>query len=331
VVKLDNKKALEMSFAWIFAIIVGAIIIISAIYIAGKFIIPGGQYRVNTETAKQIANAFEPLQTSVEEIKSDSLIFISETKLYTSCNLNEEFGENRFEISERSGFNKQWTERGGDIASKNYVFAEEEIETKEDKRVYFLVKQFKMPFKTADVISMYTNKYCFVNTPESIEEELNALNLKENGTNIELKTAVSSCDEDSVKVCFNSQGNCDVIVSCNDFECNNGYVKKGSNYKEYFSKALVYGAIFSSKEDYECNVERIMKRLNALSELYADKATFISGKGCNTGLNADIVALAQLTSKFNIKKIESELPVIEAQAMTIEEKNKPENLVCQLF
>ncbi len=330
---MKYKKALEMSFAWIFAIIVGAIIIISAVYIAGKFIIPGGQYRINTETAKQIANTLEPLQTSVEEIKSDSLMLNVEAKLYTNCNLNGEFGENKIEISEKSGFNRQWTERGGDIASKNYVFAEEEIKTNEGKIVYFIVKQLKMPFKTADIVSMYTEKYCFINAPENIEDEINALNSNGNRTNIELKNSVIGCGNGTNKVCFDSQGqnSCDVIVSCNDFECNKGYVKKGSNYEEYFSKALVYGAIFSSKETYECNIERIIKRLNALSKLYSDKAAFVSGKGCDTGLNADLNILTQLTSKFNIKKIETQLPLIESQAAIIEEKNKPENLVCQLF
>ncbi|MBI2628590.1 hypothetical protein HYW74_00720 [Candidatus Pacearchaeota archaeon] len=338
-ISFKNKRALEMSFAWIFAIIVGAIIIISAIYIAGKFIIPGGQYRVNTETAKQITNALEPLQTSVEEIKSDSLTLVSDTKLYTSCNLNDEFGENRLEISERSGFNKKWTERGGDISSKNYIFAENEIETSENngKVVYFIVKKLDMPFKTADIISMYTEKYCFVSPPEIIEDEINALNFKDNKTNIELKNSLSICDEQSVKVCFNSnqvQTSCEIIVSCNNFECNNGYVKKLGNENNeglYFTSSLVYGAIFSSKENYECNVQRIIKRLNELSKVYLDKAAFVSGKGCNTGLNADIATLIQLTNKLDIKKIESQLPLIELQARVIEDKNKPENLICQLF
>ena len=186
---------------------------------------------------------------------------------------------------------------------------------------------------------MYTEKYCFVSPPENIENEINALNFNNNKTNIELKNSMGSCDEKSIKVCFNenqAQANCDIIVSCNDLQCSNGYVKKinnnGNNNNEiYFSKSLVYGAIFASKEDYECNVERIIKRLNSLSRVYADKAAFVSGKGCNTGLNADITALVQLTSKFDIKKIESQLPLIEMQANIIENKNKPENLICQLF
>ena len=47
---IKNKKALEMSFAWIFSIIVGGIIIIAAIYAASNFI-SQGEYKVNTETA----------------------------------------------------------------------------------------------------------------------------------------------------------------------------------------------------------------------------------------------------------------------------------------
>ena len=80
-----NKKALEMSFAWIFAIIAGAAIIFIAVYIATT-IVNIGEYEINTKTTQAIVNLLDPLQTSSEQGKTpEPLTLTKETRIYTFC------------------------------------------------------------------------------------------------------------------------------------------------------------------------------------------------------------------------------------------------------
>jgi len=58
----------------------------------------------------------------------------------------------------------------------------------------------------------------------------------------------------------------------------------------------MYGAIFSSPENYECQVKRLMKRTKNLALLYESKAEYVSTKGCNTNLN--LIGLAGTIDGF---------------------------------
>lgn len=318
---IKHKKGLEMSFAWIFSIIVGVVIIFIAIYAASKFI-NSGEYGVNTKTAQEIANAFNPLQTTVENGKSDSIELIADTTIYTKCNNIGDFGENRISLSEKSGFSKKWSTPGGDIGVKNqYIFAENSIE---GKKIYFFTSSIQMPFKTADIMMMYSSPYCFIQAPEAISNELNGLGAE--NANIEIKNSAGECSNESIKVCFSSYGSeCDANVYCDNFECGAGYVKK-NNKDFYFVNGMVYGAVFGSYENYDCNAKRIMKRLGYLGNIYSEKAKLVSIKGCNTGLEAD---MAQLSALANGYSKEQDLIAVNQQANDIEAKNK--GLECELY
>lgn len=315
-----NKKALEMSFSWMFAIIVGAIILLFAVYLASK-LIETNQYGINTETARDFANLFEPLQTSIGETSITSRTLITDTRIYTSCNLDGIFGSNKIELSERSGFNNEFTLPGGDITVKNhYIFAEDVVEGKD---FYFFTKPFEMPFKAADLMIIYSGSYCFVNAPDEIEEFVSAL---ENNTNLFVSDIVKKCGmrENMKTVCF-SGGSCDININCYEDSCEGGSIRKNSK-EIIFTKGLLYGAIFGSFENYNCNVKRIMSRLSELSIIYREKAVFVSGRGCTTGLEEDMNNLAMLARSY---KKSQDLIAIEEKAKEIEEKNR--NLECQLF
>ena len=62
----------------------------------------------------------------------------------------------------------------------------------------------------------------------------------------------------------------------------------------YETDALMYGAIFSSPDVYECQIQRLMKRVGELSMVYSDKENIISLKGCpvDTGLSADLLSIS---------------------------------------
>jgi len=313
-----NKKALEMSFAWIFAIIAGAAIIFIAVYIATT-IVNIGEYEINTKTTQAIVNLLDPLQTSSEQGKTpEPLTLTKETRIYTFCSTSGNFGENRIQIQEKSSFGKKdWTEKSGDIGTiSQYIFADDEIQ---GKKLYFFIMPYKMPFKVADIMILYTKPYCFVNPTRNIEEFIEPLS----SNSLNVTDRLSQCSDDSIKVCFETNSGCDIAVYGAEDEI--GIVKKSGKQISYQGD-LVYAAIFSSKENYECGIKRIMMRLSYLSELYEKKASFVSINGCNTGLVNDLSLLKTLAYNF---KNPNELNAIKFKADEIDNKN--DDAICQLY
>ena len=137
---------------------------------------------------------------------------------------------------------------------------------------------------------------------------------------------MSKCgNRENIKnVCF-AGGSCDISVNCYEDSCEGGSIRKDGK-EIIFTGGLLYGAIFGSYENYDCNAKRLMNRLSELSNIYKEKAVFISGRGCTTGLEEDMNNLGALAGKY--KKLQ-DLNAIQEKAMEIEEKNR--NLECQLF
>ncbi len=312
-----------MSFAWIFAIVVGGIIIFLTIYAATNFI-RSGQYEVNTKTTQQLINILNPLQTSLESGRIENIDLTTETRIYVECNPDlGSFGENRIEISEKNSFGgKEWSDRGGNIGvDKNlYVFSEVPVE---GNKIYLFSKPINFPFKVADSIILYSETYCFVSPPESVANELRGIGIG-NSTNIEIKTSLSDCKK-TRSVCFSSNAGCNISVVCNGFSCNEGYVEK-FNKKMYFVEDSLYAAIFSSVDSYECNMNRVMKRTGYLAGIYADKARVVSIRGCDTGLESDLNTLKSISDRYEGSK---DILSIKVKADEINDKN--DNLGCQLF
>ncbi|MAG07348.1 hypothetical protein CMI46_00860 [Candidatus Pacearchaeota archaeon] len=327
---LKNKKGFQMSFAWIFAIIVGAVILFLAIFFAMS-LLRTGNYEINTKTAQDLSSLLDPLQTGSEEAKSDLVSLTVETRIYTSCNSRGYFGENRIRVSEETSFLQQeWSDIGGDIpATQNqYVFAEDMIQTK-DKELYFFIMPFEMPYKVADVMVWHTQKYCFVNPPENVESLIDNLQNREE-SNLEVSDSGSSCSRESVSVCFGASSGCDVSVSdsCNGVNCeayDEGIVRKNGN-DVYYVGNLMYAAIFSSEDNYLCGVKRLISRVEHLSEVYGEKAKFVKSKGCGTGLVSDVNSLVSLARNYNDLR---ELGVIKSKAEDIDIKNRV--AVCRLY
>ncbi|MFA5019533.1 MAG: hypothetical protein WC533_00360 [Candidatus Pacearchaeota archaeon] len=315
-----NKKAIEMSFVWILSIIAGAIILILAIYIAAN-IIKTNTVEINTKTARDYANALDSLQTTSEELAMTSIMLPKETRVYTSCNNAGNFGEIRIQFSEKTSLAKEgWSEKGGDVPTKNqYLFTESMIQ---GKQIYFFISSFKMPFKAADIVIAYTDNYCFVNAPEDVKNSLLSLSSSEN-SNVTIADSLSDCLENSKTVCF-TNANCNINVECKDSECSEGFVSKDEE-TLYFAESLLFGRIFSSKANYECNMKRIAKRIGYVSEIYADKSKLVVGT-CNSGLYSDIIILANLANNLNSP---IGLKVIKEKADEIDHKNQ--ELQCELY
>lgn len=308
--KCSKRGYLQISFAWLFAIIVGAVILFLAIYASTK-IIQSEQGIQSAKTGKEIGIILNPLETGLESVKATSITFPVETRIYNNCNNQGYFGRQLIQISQKS-FNK-WTKTDIDVGFSNkYIFS---MNPSEGKEFSVFTKPFDLPFKVADLIYVVSLKkeYCFVDAPENIKEEI---------SNIKRKNILSeNCSTNSIRVCFSTE-NCDINV-----DYLRRYVEKSGKFQHFNNDALMYGAIFSDKENYECQLKRIMQRIEQLSNIYLEKETLVSRIGCSSDLGQDltrlIVSAQELESSANLQ-------VVDNLAQEIKEKNEL-NTKCRMW
>jgi len=309
----SKKGFIQISFPWLFAILVGIAIIFLAIYGVTK-LIRTEQTIQDVKTGKELGILLNPLEIGFESAKTTSLTFPVDTRMTNDCNVNGEFGRQLVKISQKS-FN-QWTDTNLNVGFSNkYFFSKSLLEGKE---LLVFAKPFNFPFKVTDIIYFTSSNdiYCFVNAPEDIEEELSNLGqenlLFDNCTEI----------ENALQVCFAGGSSCDINVNPNAQS-----VEKREGKVYYEGDALMYAGIFSDKEVYECQLQRLMKRVSILAELYGDKAELISSINCNTNLEPDLLQLQNMAESLDKS---SEIFQLTNLVDDIDRKNK-ENSICKLW
>jgi hypothetical protein len=142
------------------------------------------------------------------------------------------------------------------------------------------------------VVFPKSKEYCFVDAPREIRENIEMLNFK----NI-LFDENCSLKLNQEKVCFSNELNCGVYV-----DISRNLVRKGSDVFYFTSYALMYGAIFSDYSIYECQVQRLMKKVGVLADLYRQKISFISKQGCSSDLGVDLITLANMANSISGSK-----------------------------
>lgn len=275
-----SKGAIEFSFTWIFAILVGIFILGLAIYFSVK-IISIGETSVDARVGKEIGVLLNPLETGFESLKASSFTMPVETRIFNKCNTDGKFGKQLIHISQKS-FNK-WTDTNIDAGFSNkFIFSKN---YSQGKKFYVFSKPFEFPFKVADLIFLTSTeeKYCFTDAPEKIIEELENLN-QEN-------ILIENCSANSVQVCFS--GSCDIEVNYDG-----KYVEKNSKKIYFENEALMYAGIFADKEVYECQVKRLMQRISELAKIYQEKSTLTSRVGCNSNTDGDLLILMTASENF---------------------------------
>ncbi|MFH1607617.1 MAG: hypothetical protein ABIA78_00620 [archaeon] len=284
-----TKGALQISFTWLFAIIAGGFILFLAIFMTSK-LIGTEQVAQDLKSGKEIGVLLNPIEMGFESAKSTSITMPVETRISTRCEEDNNFGKQIINLSQKS-FGK-WTDTKTEVKFPNkYIFSE----NPEAKTFYIFAKPFEFGFKVADLIYMTSSEkeYCFKNAPEDIKKEIEFLNQK--------NFVTENCKLDSIEVCFS--GSCEIEVNYNA-----KYVRKDES-KMYFSNdALMYATIFSDSRTYECQIKRLMQRVENLALLYKDKSDFIAGKyDCNS--NLDLVGLENaaksLSSSANLNLVSS--------------------------
>jgi len=150
-----NRQGFEFSFGWLFAIIVGALIIFLGVYAASRLAYSEGKAR-DSSLAKEFGTILSPLETGIEESKVAPVNFPSEVKLNNFCNSVGNFGEQKISISSRSGIGREWQSAGSPSTFYGkYIFSEK---TTEGKEFIVFSKPFEMPFKIGDLIFIFPEK-----------------------------------------------------------------------------------------------------------------------------------------------------------------------------
>ncbi len=279
---LSNKKRIKhkkgfmnLSFGWIFGLIVGAVVLFLAIYMATQY--AGLEKKSQTaQSGRQIEAWFNSLNTGENVSLSTTLTSSVETKMYSECKPYGEFGEQILRVDEKS---MNEFETGMEISFKNqYIYISKDSSEIPTKSFSVFSNTFNFPFKISNLIYVtpISKEYCFVTDDENREEKIENLNRK----NFKVADSIDKCEENSETVCFTYE-DCDINVR-------ESYVEKDGEKMYYSGDALMYAAIFSDKELYECQLKRLMKRTNKLADMYIYKSKDMIGCDMSTikiGLN----------------------------------------------
>ena len=135
---------------------------------------------------------------------------------------------------------------------------------------------------------------------------------------------LENCSRGDIKVCFGEgSSDCNIKVSgtcisdC-DYdteEYDYGFVKKQGE-SVFYTGSLIYAGIFSSKEIYECNVKRLMKRLAQQALIFRDEANFLVDK-CSASSSGYI----QLASVVKTIENSEDLLLIKKLSKEVEQQN----------
>jgi len=201
-----------------------------------------------------------------------------------------------------------------------YLFAE----NFKAKKIQTISKAFEMPWRVADLIYVFPskNEYCFYDAPSSFQEELEMLNYSA------FSFDSDNCSENGIKVCFGS-GNCDIQITSTEGNFFGGYVEKQQE-KFYFAGqnyALLFGAIFSEKTMYDCNVQRLASRAEMEIQVYKEKQKALLAEGCTGQVN--LIGLDNALSSLKERVTERNLDLVYQEAKNVENQNY--NADCPLF
>jgi hypothetical protein len=319
IINWKKNGAIDISFGWIFALIVGGTILFLAIFGVFKFT-NIQNFQQNTETSKSIDSLLNPIESGYETGQKVILSSTVDTRIYTQCVLDNGLGKQKIQTSQKS-FN-EWSNIGSSITSLNkYIFSKSPAE---DKTFIIFSKSYELPseesyefsFKVADLIYLIPQSeiYCFINAPKNIEEEINNLNIN--------NILLDECSSQTTKVCFEKSGDCDIIVNYDE-----GAIDKDSKRLYFETDALMYAAIFSDKENYECQLKRIIKRAEQLSSIYQEKSRIEKIQGCEGNIENELIKFNELLKNFEDSK---DIFIIGEQAKILNKLNSKEG-VCKLW
>ncbi len=280
-INMKNKKGLA-AYAWMFSVIIGALIIFLALFTAQKYI-ETGDVGTQSELVREfdiLLNPFASVGAITTMTLSKEISMPSEVQMKFSCGVEENYNELNLRTRKgRDGWS-DWLPQGFKMRDK-YIFADD----LEGENFWIFAKPLEMPWRVDDLIFIVDKKYCFEDPPENIRREVDALQSSVVFTKEEF------CPSGSVEVCFGIR-DCEVNVNHPL-----GIVKKDGKSIVFADDSLMYAAIFSDPETYECNFNRLINRLKTQIDINMQKAVIMKSKGCATsGLQ---LSLESMKSAFD--------------------------------
>jgi hypothetical protein len=269
--KRKVRKSQLSSFAWIFSIIVGAVFFFLAFFFVTQYGKKTAEPQREAIVESGISVLVEPFSAigSLVEAQGSVLEFPPETYVEFGCNVDGDYSE----IKARS--TKERTFSLIKKAYDKYIFSSA-ITTKGKENYFAFSMPLKDPFYIATPVIIVTNNYCFSLPSYEMEEELKAISEKINLTKYRFN--FTGCPPGYLKVCGDtSTSGCN--ISINSLPACGG--KCGYVGGKFWWGDLVYPAIFADSEVYNCNLKRILGRMETLADIYKAKANNL--QGCSVG------------------------------------------------
>ncbi len=321
---IKNKKGVELSFAVIFSVIVGAVIIFLAVYFGSRLINVSQQLH-SSEVSQELSVLLDPLETGIASTESMRVKLPQEVRIDFSCYEAGSFGRQEIQTQVK-GVGDKWGEKGAEIPVYNKYIFSEDLET---DKLYLFSKSFEFPYKVSEIIFISSDNYCLIDPPSRIEEEFISISHQGGLKNINITFNADECKENAKKVCFNEKCEISVFGTCTGLNCRDefdtGYVEK-DNEKLYFSGNLLFGALFSSPDNYECNVKRLMKRVNQLGLLYISKSDIVAKENCIWGLDSELSSFMNSARNLN-----NSVSLLNLKIQSDSLKTKNENTLCEMW
>ncbi len=323
---MNGKRGFEFSFAWLFSIIIGGVIIFLAIYFSTSLINNEAKVQ-NTLNAKDLEILLQPIETQSFEssIKPKVIEFPDETKIDIDCSYQSPFGYSKVKTSTRQRVGDEWQEGGvGTTINNKYLFGEKSLQGKEFQ---IFAQQFTMPFKIGDLTFIWSKDYCFVNSPNYVKEDFSSLDINKS---IKFADNIGGCEVKSEKVCFGSaeSSGCNIVV-----DLNLERIKKQGRFV-YYKGPLIYGAIFSDVDNYDCNIKRIMLKAGSLSGVYYDKSNLIASRSkesCSVEMQPLLKNYANKANLNSSNMQEIYINFNEMYKLAGELDNSQSRLICSLW
>lgn len=279
--ELKKNQRGTVEFGWIFSIIVGAMILFFAFYFVGTKLMQkqGMDELVSTQTLDVLYTPFSYVG-SVAEASASVASLGETTTLQIECSdiTGSDFlGYN--EISTYSFSKGVKNEAPPKRAYDKYIFSEGGAE----KLFFVMSKPLNMPWRIADLVYTFPNNqtYCFdKNTPTNIRNEFQGLENSSETKHFFFGDITPEIKSKCIDVCFGTDG-CDIkVTSLKNSNYALGYTSKNNKKMYYYGNALLYAALFSSPELYECNLKRLASRASIQRDLYIEKDKALKQKQC---------------------------------------------------
>lgn len=259
-----NKKGFEISFSWLFAVIAGISVFLFLTWFAVKQTDLFGNVSAQA-AAEELDIAFTSFSSSMIGTK---LNFPKDVELEFKCDSNEE----RMLINGK----------GGKKLKGNIVFSPNNMKNNEFS---LWTKGWNIPFRVSNFIFLADNKHRYNLDGISSTELEGVPDIFKTGVDgekinfVQGRDGSPSDDEKTIYLEYDSEL---------DEHYGTIYIKGNEGQPlSYFGDAMIYAAIFSDKDNFDCLYNKAKERAENVIKVYEERAKEMRG-GCSLGFSFDI-------------------------------------------